>query len=205
MQSLITRLAILAALAMPLPAAAQVPRAPAAARFPEVEESALLALAGLDPIASNGDVLRYAVVNVLGYSRNVATAVIVQVRATYDDDHPRVLHVDLVMPSGGGGWQVVRRREAPMYSDTFDRLLRNLVGAASVVGSRANRRTTTRCSHSATSRLDIRVPGESLSISRTAHCSDDAPATVAGNLLIASSERALTVAGIAAEPLPAER
>lgn len=169
----------------PTTAAAQ----PFVEAFPQGEDLALLAVAKLPAIQREGDVIRYVLHHGFGYNTK-ATARIVQAVWAYGAKHPRVLRIELAMRNND--WQVIERKEAAMHPIRFGQLTNNVAAAASVVGDRSRRGSVTVCSHAATSRLDLSLPDEQrMRIARGAHCSDDAPAVVAGELLTAAVDLSL--------------
>ena len=133
----------------------------------------------------DGDVVRY-VLRRAYHRNNRPSARIVQVHWPYEADHPRVLLMELAKPENT--WRITERREAPMHPVRFNRLIRNVAAAVSVVGDRPDRGAVHVCSHADSSRLELSLPAQQLWFMRTAHCSDDAPAVVAGELLAAAVE-----------------
>jgi hypothetical protein len=169
-----------AALCLPIPAADQ-----------PVEQADtqdwLTQVAGLPPIGQGGDVIRYVVYRMRSPSYGNRTATVAQAEWSYgDNDQPRVMLIELREEEGV--WRVAERREALMHPIRFNQLVNNVAAAAAVIGERGRRGGRIDCSHSPHQRLELRVPDESLQISREAHCDDDAPALVAGELLQAAVE-----------------
>lgn len=174
-----------AQLASPTIAAAQ----PVVEAFPEGEDLALLAVAKLPTVQHGGDVIRYVLRRGFGYNTK-ATARIVQAVWPYDAKYPKVLRIELAMKDDD--WRVIERSEGAMHPIRFGQLTDNVAAAVSVVGDRSRRGAVIVCSHAATSRLDLSLPGEQrMRIARGAHCSDDAPAVVAGELLAAAVDLSL--------------
>jgi hypothetical protein len=175
------------------PAAAPPPApAPSATQeryFPHVEDTELLSLAGLPPAGPHGNVIRYSLRRGFGYATK-PTARIVQVQWPFGPGQPRVVLVEFA--KNDEAWRIVERREALMHPLRYEQLVRNVMAAASAPQVGPGRGTVLVCSHSDSSRLDLRLPdqGDMLLI-RTAHCSDDAPAVVAGELLAAAAELSL--------------
>lgn len=174
-------LALLAtAHAVPLAGAAK----PVVEDSPSGEDLTLLIAAGLPEIDRRGDVIRY-VLHRGFYGKGTPTARLVQADWTYGAKHPRVLRIELNRTNEE--WRVVERKEAAMEPRRFDRLVSNVAAAASVVRDPPHRGTMLICSHANTSRFDLSLPDERrMRITRGAHCSNDAPAVVAGELLAAA-------------------
>lgn len=166
-------------------------------RPPNVEPSAnseLLVAAGLSPIIPGadfgGDLIRYTLRRGW-YGRSSPTAQIIQAEWRYQTPRPRVVLIELV--GNGGVWRATERREAFLHPVQFDRLVRNVTAAAQVIGERSSRGSMTICSHAHNYRLEVNLPDEQqLFLLREAHCSDSAPAVMAGRILTAAVEGALS-------------
>ncbi len=156
--------------------------------IPESEDSLLLAVPALTPIASNGDVIRYVLRRGFGYGRK-PTARVVQAAWLYGSPQPTGLIVEL--SKADGAWKVIERQEAPIAASQFNRLLGTVAAATSALGDRSFRGEFVICSHADSSQLDLSIPDERLRVSRGAHCSKDAPAVVAGDLLTNVVEESL--------------
>lgn len=153
----------------------------------EEDETRLIAAAGLQPVDVNqGEILRYVLQRAYGRP-GPFTAQIVQVQWPYEAPYPRILLIELATREGASSeWQVTERREAFMQRPHFDRLVDNVVAAASAVGVRPDRGAVNVCDHGPAARLDISLPTLELWTTRTSHsrCSgDDEPAIIAGELL----------------------
>jgi hypothetical protein len=146
----------------------------------ESDEPLLLAVSDLPPIANNGDVVRYVLLRGFGYGRK-PTARIVQALWLYGSTQPTGLIVEL--SKADGAWKVIDRQEAPIAASQFNRLLGQVAAVTATLGDRTHRGSFVVCSHADSSQFDLSVPDERLRMSRGAHCSKDAPAFVAGEML----------------------
>lgn len=177
-----TLILVLGLLGAPIPPPVAAPAE--AAQFPYAEDVELLTLATLAPAAMRTDLMRYTLRRGFGYGTK-PSAQIVEAHWPIGPGYPRVTLVEFTNEERV--WRVVERREALVHPIHFEQLVRNVTAAATAIGARADRGTVVVCSHSDSSRLDLRLSDQgSLPLTRTAHCSDDAPAVVAGQLLAAA-------------------
>lgn len=156
--------------------------------FPEVEDSDLLAASGLSRVAGDEEVVRYVLRRGFGYGTR-PSARIVQADWPYGSPRPRGLIVEL--SKADGAWQVTQRQEAPIEPSKFGRLINNVAAATSALGARSRRGEWVICSHADMSRLDLSIPDERMRVSRGAHCSSDAPAVIAGDILTSAIRESL--------------
>ncbi|WP_338504051.1 hypothetical protein V6R86_09440 [Sphingomonas kaistensis] len=156
--------------------------------IPESEDSLLLAVPALTPIASNGDVIRYVLRRGFGYGRK-PTARIVQAAWLYGSPQPTGLIVEL--SKADGAWKVIERQEAPIAASEFNRLLGQVAAVTATLGDRTLRGSFVVCSHADSAQFDLSVPDERLRMSRGAHCSKDTSAFVAGEMLTNVVEESL--------------
>ncbi len=167
--------------------AAQVPsagRPQTVQHFPEGEDDKLLSLAGLPTVSHYGEVIRYTLRRGFGYKVR-PSARIVQATWPYDGSPPQIVLIEFA--ERNGKLQIVGRREGLMYPARFNNLIANVAAAVSAPSDRTNRGTVVVCSHSDSSRLDLHLSSQSpLTLWRSATCSEDAPAVVAGELLTAA-------------------
>jgi hypothetical protein len=154
--------------------------------FPQIEDTELLSLAELPAAVPHGDLIRYTLRRGFGYGSK-PTARIVQVQWPLGPGHPRVILVEFAQDDRV--WRIAERREALMHPIRYDQFVRNVVAAASATVVGPGRGVVTVCSHSDSSRFELSLPDQGdMSLIRTAHCDDDAPAVVAGELLEAAVE-----------------
>jgi hypothetical protein len=167
---------------------APIQSASAASQFSDLDEdeARLIAAAGLQPVdGRGGDMLRYVLRRAFG--RNTPfTAQIVQVHWPSESPYPRFLLIELETPRGAPlESRVTERREGFMQRPHFDRLIDNIVAAASAAGVRRDGYYV--CDHGPASRLDLSLPSLDLWMTRTSHSrcggSDD-PAMIAGQVLL---------------------
>jgi hypothetical protein len=168
---------------------APVPSAPTVSQFYpfDEDESRLVAAAGLQPVDGHGgEMLRYVLRR--AYPRNGPfTAQIVQVHWPPETPYPRILLIELETQRGASlETRVTERREGFMQRPHFDRLLDNVVAAASAVGVRPERGAIYVCSHGPAARVDLSIPTLGLWITRTSNSrcgGGDDPAIIAGELI----------------------
>lgn len=160
-----------------------------AQHFQPDELNRLWAAAGLEPVSSGGDLMRYTVRRIPGYVGRPSATVVQAAWFYAPRTDARVTITDLQL--GDTGWIVSRQQSSYLRPFDFERLIGSVLTAAAVSGDLPQSRgRVMRCSHDDTSQLDISLTDRGfLQLSRQAHCSDDAPAVVAGRLLIAAAER----------------